>query len=130
MWQASGVQSKGKHFTSGSTFSPPAGVELDELPADWFTTSANGVLEVRVHPKGVTRVAGGGWQLSLVAWPFSWVVHWCFFRGQWWVEVIEKPRGIRGVLSPPKGRYRHLYRSRRSATTAADSLAGGVGAGR
>ena len=108
----------GQHFGSG-TVQP-----LADVPDAWLVPKAHHRLEVLLRPRGVVRIVriGTMGRMDPILWPLSWLVHWCFYRRQWDVEVVEIPEGWRSVLDIDSVVWSVTCRSKQEAVAERDRI--------
>jgi DivIVA domain-containing protein len=108
----------GQHFKR-----PHTGIPADELADAWLTADDHHILQVKLRARGVLRIMGYGDPRDWLIWPFTWILHGLFYRGQWAVEVYE--RRVRGRIIMVDGRvvYSYIFPSRREAREARHTIA-------
>lgn len=83
-------------------------------------------LEAFVRAKGVIRILtiGSMGRLDWLLWPFSWLAHAAFYRGQWAVEVVDMPDGFwRSAVGSASLVFSRTLPSRREALAERERIA-------
>lgn len=111
---------RGQHFARANGDAAP-----DEVSDVWLTTDDHHILQVKIRARGVLRLIGWGDPREWLIWPFTWLLHGLFYRGQWAVEVYERRVRVRGRIIMPDGRvvYSRIFRSHRQASEARHKIA-------